>query len=69
MRVARHAVIVVYTERVTNSNAKTVTYDFHRLMDAATKIKRSNGGLGDAIIKHLGKPAGAEKAQPAMAGA
>jgi isocitrate dehydrogenase len=47
--------------------AKTVTYDFHRLMDGATKLKCSE--FGDAIIKHMGKPAGAEKPQPAMAGA
>jgi hypothetical protein len=44
--------------------AKTVTYDFHRLMDGATKLKCSE--FGDAIIKHIGKPAGAET-KPAMA--
>ncbi len=32
--------------------AKTVTYDFHRLMDGATKLKCSE--FGDAIIKHMG---------------
>jgi len=31
--------------------AKTVTYDFHRLMDGATKVKTS--GFADAIIKHM----------------
>jgi isocitrate dehydrogenase len=32
--------------------AKTVTYDFHRLMDGATKVKCSE--FADAIIKHMG---------------
>lgn len=32
--------------------AKTVTYDFHRLMDGATKLKTSE--FGDAIIQHMG---------------
>jgi isocitrate dehydrogenase len=32
--------------------AKTVTYDFARLMDGATKIKCSE--FGDAIIKNMG---------------
>jgi isocitrate dehydrogenase len=31
--------------------AKTVTYDFHRLMDCAIKVKCSE--FGDAIIKHM----------------
>ena len=31
--------------------AKTVTYDFHRLMDGATLVKTSE--FGDAIIKHM----------------
>ena len=31
--------------------AKTVTYDFHRMMDGATKLKCSE--FGDAIIKHM----------------
>ena len=31
--------------------AKTVTYDFHRLMDGATEVKCSE--FGDAIIKHF----------------
>jgi isocitrate dehydrogenase len=31
--------------------AKTVTYDFHRLMDGATKLKCSE--FGDAVIKHM----------------
>jgi len=31
--------------------AKTVTYDFHRLMDDATMLKCSE--FGDAIIKHM----------------
>ena len=31
--------------------AKTVTYDFHRLMDGATLLKTSE--FGDAIIKHM----------------
>jgi isocitrate dehydrogenase len=33
-------------------NAKTVTYDFHRLMDDATKLKTSE--FGEAIIQHMG---------------
>jgi isocitrate dehydrogenase len=32
--------------------AKTVTYDFHRLMAGATKLKCSE--FGDAVIKHMG---------------
>jgi isocitrate dehydrogenase len=32
--------------------AKTVTYDFHRLMDGATQLKCSE--FGDAIIQHMG---------------
>ncbi len=32
--------------------AKTVTYDFERLMDGATKVKCSE--FGDAIIEHMG---------------
>jgi isocitrate dehydrogenase len=32
--------------------AKTVTYDFHRLMDDATKLKTSQ--FGDAVIEHMG---------------
>ncbi|MEE8482834.1 MAG: isocitrate/isopropylmalate family dehydrogenase, partial [Acidiferrobacterales bacterium] len=32
-------------------NAKTVTYDFHRMMDDSTKLKTSE--FGDAIIKHM----------------
>jgi len=32
--------------------AKTVTYDFHRLMDGATKLRCSE--FGDAVIKHMG---------------
>ena len=31
--------------------AKTVTYDFHRLMEGATLLKTS--GFGDAIIRHI----------------
>jgi isocitrate dehydrogenase len=31
--------------------AKTVTYDFARLMEGATEIKCSE--FGDAIIKHM----------------
>jgi isocitrate dehydrogenase len=31
--------------------AKTVTYDFHRLMDGATKLKCSE--FGDAVIRHM----------------
>ena len=31
--------------------AKTVTYDFDRLMDGATKVKCSE--FGDAMIKHM----------------
>jgi len=32
-------------------NAKTVTYDFHRLMEGATKVSCS--GFGDAVIEHM----------------
>ena len=32
-------------------SAKTVTYAFHRMMQAATKLKCSE--FGDAIIKHM----------------
>ncbi len=32
--------------------AKTVTYDFHRMMDGATKVKCSE--FGDELIKHMG---------------
>jgi isocitrate dehydrogenase len=32
--------------------AKTVTYDFARLMDGATEIKCSE--FGQAIVKHMG---------------
>lgn len=45
--------------------AKTVTYDFHRLMDGATKLKCSE--FGEAIIKHMGSGTGAGSKQPAMA--
>ncbi len=45
--------------------AKTVTYDFERMMEGATKLKCSE--FGDAIIKHMGASSGAKK--PAMAGA
>ena len=31
--------------------AKTVTYDFHRMMEGATKLKCSE--FGDAIVKHM----------------
>jgi isocitrate dehydrogenase len=31
--------------------AKTVTYDFHRLMEGATKVKCSE--FGDAVIRHM----------------
>ena len=33
-------------------SAKTVTYDFHRLMEDATLLKCSE--FGDAIIRHMG---------------
>ncbi|ATX81847.1 isocitrate dehydrogenase (NADP) [Mariprofundus ferrinatatus] len=33
-------------------SAKTVTYDFHRLMDGATKL--STSAFGDAVISHMG---------------
>ncbi|MCM3878437.1 MAG: isocitrate/isopropylmalate family dehydrogenase, partial [Thermoanaerobaculia bacterium] len=33
--------------------ARTVTYDFARLMEGATEVKCS--GFGDAIIQHMGK--------------
>jgi isocitrate dehydrogenase len=32
--------------------AKTVTYDFHRLMDDVTLLKTSQ--FGDAVISHMG---------------
>jgi isocitrate dehydrogenase len=32
--------------------ARTVTYDFHRLMDGAVKLKCSE--FGDAVIRHMG---------------
>jgi isocitrate dehydrogenase len=32
--------------------AKTVTYDFHRLMDGATKLSTSQ--FGDAMIAKMG---------------
>jgi isocitrate dehydrogenase len=32
-------------------SAKTVTYDFHRLMDGATRLKTSE--FGDAVISHM----------------
>ncbi len=35
-------------------DAKTVTYDFHRLMEGATLLKCSE--FGDAIIEHMGAP-------------
>jgi isocitrate dehydrogenase len=31
--------------------AKTVTYDFHRLMEGAALLKTSE--FGDAVIKHM----------------
>ena len=31
--------------------AKTVTYDFHRMMEGATKLKCSE--FGQAIVKHM----------------
>jgi isocitrate dehydrogenase len=31
--------------------ARTVTYDFHRLMEGATKVKCSE--FGDAVIQHM----------------
>jgi isocitrate dehydrogenase len=31
--------------------AKTVTYDFHRLMEGATLLKTSE--FGDAVIAHM----------------
>jgi isocitrate dehydrogenase len=50
-------------------NAKTVTYDFHRLMEGATKLKCSE--FADAIIKHMGGGGGGSavepKGKPAMA--
>jgi isocitrate dehydrogenase len=32
--------------------AKTVTYDFHRLMEGATLL--STSGFADAVIEHMG---------------
>ncbi len=49
-------------------DAKTVTYDFERMMPGATKVKCSE--FGDAIIKHMAAGTGAGAAKtPAMAGA
>jgi len=31
--------------------AKTVTYDFHRMMEGATKVTCS--GFGEAVVKHM----------------
>jgi isocitrate dehydrogenase len=45
--------------------AKTVTYDFHRLMEGATKLKCSE--FGDAIIKHMGSVSASPKPAMAMA--
>ena len=36
----------------TSSEGKRVTYDFHRLMEGATKLKTSE--FGDEIIKNMG---------------
>ena len=44
--------------------AKTVTYDFARMMEGATQIKCSE--FGDAIIKHM-KASSAGAGKPAMA--
>ena len=44
--------------------AKTVTYDFHRMMEGATKLKCSE--FGDAIIKHMDSKS-ASKPEMAMA--
>ncbi len=32
-------------------SAKTVTYDLHRMMDGATKLKTSE--FGDIVIQHM----------------
>jgi len=48
-------------------DAKTVTYDFERMMPGATKVKCSE--FGDAIIKHMSGSAAAASKKPAMAGA
>jgi len=32
--------------------ARTVTYDFHRMMEGATKLKCSE--FGKAVLKHMG---------------
>jgi isocitrate dehydrogenase len=49
--------------------AKTVTYDFHRLMEGATKVKCSE--FGDAIIRHMdgasSRAVEPKTGQPAMA--
>jgi isocitrate dehydrogenase len=47
--------------------AKTVTYDFERMMPGATKLKCSE--FGDAIIRHMGGSAAGATKKPAMAGA
>ncbi len=39
--------------------AKTVTYDFERLMEGATLLKCS--AFGDAIIKHMGRAHGLDQ--------
>jgi len=41
--------------------AKTVTYDFHRLMDGATKLSTSQ--FGDAVIAHMDDVDGEEEAR------
>jgi len=38
--------------------AKTVTYDFHRLMDGATKLSTSE--FGDAVVEHMADVANAD---------
>jgi len=42
---------LIWKGLVESVNQKTVTYDFHRLMDGATKLKCSE--FGDAIIKNM----------------
>ena len=50
-------------------DARTVTYDFERMMPGATKVKCSE--FGDAIIRHMtpGTPGSGAAKKPAMAGA
>lgn len=45
------AAALIYTSMEKTIAAKTVTYDFHRLMEGATKLKTSE--FGDAMIRNM----------------